>query len=110
MASMAPALSPSDAVAAPAAPAPAGEIVLRFRGESWIELLDANGQRVERGLAAPGSERRLRPGEVAMVTLGNADAVDVLQAGRALDLAAYRQANIARFAVSSDGSLTPPGR
>jgi cytoskeleton protein RodZ len=110
MASMAPALSQANAVAAPAAPAPAGEIVLRFRGESWIELLDANGQRVERGLAAPGSERRLRPGEVAMVTLGNADAVDVLQAGRALDLAAYRQANIARFAVSSDGSLTPPGR
>ena len=110
MASMAPALSQADAVAAPAAPAPAGEIVLRFRGESWIELLDANGQRVERGLAAPGSERRLRPGEVGMVTLGNADAVDVLQAGRALDLAAYRQANIARFAVSSDGSLTPPGR
>jgi cytoskeleton protein RodZ len=113
MASMAPAMPPTPAVAAPAtpaAPAPAGEIVLRFRGESWIELLDANGQRVERGLAAPGTERRLLPGQVGMVTLGNADAVEVLQGGRVLDLAAYRQANIARFAVSSEGSLTPPGR
>jgi cytoskeleton protein RodZ len=113
MAPMTPTLPRTEAVAAPAepvVPASPGEIVLRFRGESWIELLDANGQRVERGLAAPGSERRLRPGEVGMVTLGNADAVEVLQAGRVLDLAAYRQANIARFAVSSEGSLTPPGR
>jgi cytoskeleton protein RodZ len=116
MASMTPSLPRTDADVEPAAPAApvaaaiAGEIVLRFRGESWIELLDGNGQRVERGLAAPGTERRLLPGQVGMVTLGNADAVEVLQGGRVLDLAAYRQANIARFAVSSEGSLTPPGR
>ncbi|MGH8030216.1 MAG: DUF4115 domain-containing protein, partial [Arenimonas sp.] len=113
MASMTPSLPATAAVEAPTPPpavATTGEIVLRFRGESWIELLDGNGQRVERGIATSGSERRLRPGEIGLVTLGNADAVEVLQAGRSLDLAAYRQANIARFAVSSDGSLTPPGR
>jgi cytoskeleton protein RodZ len=106
MASMAPALPAS----APATTPPAtGEIVLRFRGESWVEMLDRNGGVVERGLIPAGSERRLPPGAVGFVKLGNADAVDVLQGGRVLDLAAFRQANIARFAVSSEGSLTPPG-
>jgi cytoskeleton protein RodZ len=46
---------------------------------------------------------------VGVVKFGNADAVDVLQAGQVVDVSAFRQANIARFAVSSEGSLTPPG-
>jgi cytoskeleton protein RodZ len=106
MASMTPAL-PS-AQPAPVAAAP-GEIVLRFRGESWVEMLDRNGGVVERGLVPAGSERHLLPDAVGFVKFGNADAVDVLQAGRVVDVAAFRQANIARFAVSSEGSLTPPG-
>jgi cytoskeleton protein RodZ len=36
------------------------------------------------------------------VTLGNAGAIDASQGGRPLDLNPYRQANIARFAVSSE--------
>jgi cytoskeleton protein RodZ len=86
-----------------------GEIVLRFRGESWVEVLDRNGAVVERGLVPAGSERHLRPDAVGLVKFGNADAVDVLQAGQIVDVGAFRQANIARFAVSSEGSLTPPG-
>lgn len=111
MASMAPSLSTAiETAAVPATVAAAtGEIVLRFRGESWVEVLDRSGNVVERGLVPPGSERRLSPGTVGQVKFGNADAVDVLQAGRLVDVTAYRQANIARFAVSSEGSLTPPG-
>jgi cytoskeleton protein RodZ len=37
--------------------------------------------------------------------LGNASAVEVQQRGATLDLAPYRKANVARFAVSSDGSV-----
>jgi cytoskeleton protein RodZ len=111
MASMAPALPP--AAPAPVAPAPAavtpGEILLRFRGESWIEIVGGDGKKVEQGLVGAGAERRLKPGEVTRVTLGNADAVEVLQGGRAVDVSAYRQASIARFGVSSEGVLTPPG-
>jgi cytoskeleton protein RodZ len=111
MASMAPGLSaPATTAASPVATATAGtDIVLRFRGESWVEILDATGHSVERGLVAAGSERRLVASEIGRVTLGNAGAVDVLQGGQPVDLTAFRQANIARFAVSSDGKLTPPG-
>jgi cytoskeleton protein RodZ len=104
-------MTPAIAPPATVAPTPAvdGEVVLVFRGESWVEIIDASGQRIEAGLVAAGSERRLAPGQVGRVTIGNADAVEVRQAGQAVDLTAFRQANVARFAVSSEGSLTPPG-
>lgn len=120
--------SPSEPVPAPAVsetadPAPvmasiapfqkqeaaADGLLLRFSGESWIETVDANGLRVERGLVAGGSERRYAPGQVARITLGNADAVEVSFAGEAVDLAPYRAANVARFAVSSSGEPAPAG-
>lgn len=90
------------------APADAG-LLLRFAGESWVDVVDANGARVERGLVAAGSERRYAPGQVARITLGNADAVEVSFAGAAIDLAPYRAANVARFAVSSSGEPAAAG-
>lgn len=85
------------------------ELLLRFSGESWIETVDASGTRIERGLVAGGSERRYAPGQVARITLGNADAVEVSFAGESVDLAPYRAANVARFAVSSSGEPAPAG-
>jgi cytoskeleton protein RodZ len=84
-------------------------LVLRFRGESWVDVLDAQGARVERGLVEAGAERRYAAGQVARITLGNSEAVDVSFAGRALDLAPYRTANVARFTVSSAGEPAPAG-
>lgn len=91
-------------------PAPAsGGLLLRFRGESWVEVLDAQGERIERGLVGAGAERRYAAGQVARITLGNADAVDVSIAGRTVDVSPYRSANVARFTVSSSGEPAPAG-
>lgn len=112
----APAATPAplrpDAVMASIVPAAAtGDgLLLRFRGESWVDVVDARGQRIERGLVAAGQERRFGPGQVARITLGNADAVDVLAGGRAVDLAPFRSANVARFAVSSSGEIETSGQ
>lgn len=89
--------------------APAAGLVLRFKGESWVEVLDAQGARVERGLVEAGGERRYAAGQVARITLGNSDAVDVSFAGKSLDLTPYRTANVARFTVSSAGEPAAPG-
>jgi cytoskeleton protein RodZ len=100
MASMAPFQKPAAADAG---------LLLRFDGESWVDVVDASGARVERGLVAAGSERRYAPGQVARITLGNADAVEVSFAGATIDLAPYRAANVARFAVSSSGEPAAAG-
>lgn len=91
-------------------PATAGSgLVLRFRGESWLEAYDADGDSIERALVGDGSERRYAPGQVARITLGRADAVEVSFAGKAVDLSPYRAANVARFTVNSDGEPAPAG-
>ena len=41
------------------------------------------------------------------VVLGNAAAVRVTRDGAEVDLTPFRRANVARFALSSDGSLAP---
>jgi len=84
-------------------------LLLRFRGESWLEAYDANGDSIERALVGDGSERRYAPGQVARITLGRADAVEVSFGGKAVDLSPYRAANVARFTVNSDGEPAPAG-
>lgn len=91
-------------VAAPAVAAP-GDIVLRTSAESWLEVAAPDGTSLEKGLLAAGSERRYANGQVGRLTIGNASAVQVENHGRAVDLAPFARANVARFAVSSDGSL-----
>ena len=80
---------------------------LRFSGDSWIEITDREGATLEQALVHAGDRRSYDAGEIGYVVLGNAAAVEVLQAGRKTDLTPYLRANVARFTVSSDGSLAP---
>jgi cytoskeleton protein RodZ len=82
-------------------------LTLRMTGDSWVQIDAPGGVNLEHGLLKAGEERSFRNGEVARVVLGNAAAVEVQQAGSTVDLTPYKRANIARFAVSSDGSLAP---
>jgi cytoskeleton protein RodZ len=82
-------------------------LALRMTGDSWVQIDAPGGANLEYGLLKAGEERSFRNGEVGRVVLGNAAAVEVQQAGSTVDLTPYKRANIARFAVSSDGSLAP---
>jgi cytoskeleton protein RodZ len=82
-------------------------LTLRMTGDSWVQINAPGGASLEYGLLKAGEERTFRIGEVGRVVLGNAAAVEVQQAGSTVDLTPYKRANIARFAVSSDGSLAP---
>ena len=100
VASIAPvaATQPAPAVAAP-------EIVIRTTGESWLEVQGRDGAPLEKGLLQAGSERRYAADRVARLTIGNVSAVTVENRGHPVDLASAARANVARFTVSSDGSL-----
>jgi cytoskeleton protein RodZ len=84
-----------------------GDVVLRFRGDSWVEVLGADGATIERGLVAAGTERRFAPGQIRQLTLGDAAAVDVSQGGATVAPGPGGAAKVARFTVSSDGSIHP---
>lgn len=95
--------SPSTSGAGPEA------FVLRFSGESWVEVFARDGRRLEQALMRDGDELRFPAGEVARVTLGNAGVVEVVSDGEIQDTAPFSRANVARFAVSSEGRLATSG-
>jgi cytoskeleton protein RodZ len=99
VASLAPTMAPR--------PSAVPTIALRFNGDSWVQVIAGDGRTIEQGLLPAGTTRSYAAGEVARIVVGNADAVSVERAGRELDLAPFRRANVARFTVSSDGSLAP---
>jgi cytoskeleton protein RodZ len=72
-----------------------------------VEVFDANGRQIEQGLLSAGQQRNYAAGEVGRVKLGNVDAVEVKRGGVVVDLEPFSRANVARFALSSDGSLAP---
>ncbi len=91
---------PSQAAAQPA-------LSLTFTGNSWVEVRGADGRVLESGELGGGQQRSYSVGEVSRVVLGNSSAVEVRQAGKTVDVTPFSRANVARFTLSSDGSLTP---
>lgn len=99
-AALAPASAPA-AVASAAAPAdaPTGALVLRARGESWVQVKDAAGAVVlQRNLTAGEAVSVSAPPPLAVV-VGRADATEVIVRGKPFDLTAVSRENVARFEV-----------
>lgn len=92
---------------AAAAPEPAGTLNLQFKGDSWVDISAPDGSTVEKALISSGQARSYSAGQVGRMVLGNASAVEVQQGGTIVDLSPYQRANVARFTVSSDGSVAP---
>ncbi|RJN15216.1 helix-turn-helix domain-containing protein [Xanthomonas vasicola] len=97
----------ADAQAPAAAAAPGGSLSLNFSGDSWVQILAPDGSAVEKALIRAGERRTYSPGQVGRIVLGNASAVQVQQGGSIVDVKPFQRANVARFAVSSDGSVVP---
>lgn len=115
MASMVPALK-HEAEAAPPAPAPVApvlpagsyEISLKLKDASWVELIGADGQRVEFGLLPAGSSKTYAASQPVSVRLGNSANAELAVNGKAVDLAPYRRAAVAHLRLV-DGNATAPG-
>ncbi len=85
--------------AASAAPASGGVLVLRARGESWVQVRDATGAlALQRSLATGEVVSISAPAPLAVV-VGRADVTEVLVRGKAFDLTAVSRENVARFEV-----------
>lgn len=100
-----PALAAGVALTAPVPTAADDVLTLHFNQDSWVDVRDASGARIEQALVRAGQRRQYAAGEVGQVVLGNAGAVEVRRGDDVQDLSPYRRANVARFTVSSDGSL-----
>ena len=80
---------------------------LHVTGDTWLQVFAADGSRLEQGTLAAGERRSYDRGDLGRVVIGNSAAVELKKAGKPVDLAPFTRANVARFTLSSDGSLAP---
>jgi cytoskeleton protein RodZ len=92
--------APGTSASAPASVvAPSGVLLLRARGESWVQVKDsAGGVVLQRNLTASESVSVAGPLPLSVV-IGRADATEVFVRGRPFELASVSRENVARFEV-----------
>lgn len=85
---------------APAAAVPAsGIVVVRAKGDSWVEVVDAKGVIALRKLVVPGESVGASGALPLKVTIGKVDMTEVQVRGKPFDLKPVSRDNVARFEV-----------
>ena len=85
-----------------------GTLSFEFNGESWTQFYAPDGSTLEKGLMKAGERKDFAAGQLGRVVVGNASEVRLLRAGQPVDMGPWLRSNVARFAVSSDGSPVAP--
>ena len=108
IASMTPFPAAAQATVKPeAAAANPGEHALHLSlGEaSWVEIVAADGQKLEYGLLPAGSSREYASAKALDVRIGNTNGAVLQIDGKTQDIAPYRHSNVAHFRIE-DGTAT----
>ncbi|MHB1059161.1 MAG: RodZ domain-containing protein [Rhodanobacter sp.] len=94
-------LSPARPVAPPAADTGAGghSLSLSLSAASWVEVVQADGSRLEYGLLPAGSSKTYRSDQPLDVRIGNASGAQISIDGASVGLDDFRRANVAHFRV-----------
>lgn len=90
---------PVSAVASAGSPLSASLLTLQARGQSWVEVTDAQGNSQLRKTINAGELLQVSGVLPLSVVLGRADVVSVLVRGKPLDVTAFSKDNVARFEV-----------
>lgn len=101
-------LSPAKPVV-PAVDAGAGghSLSLSLSAASWVEVVQADGSRLEYGLLPAGSSKTYRSDQPLDVRIGNASGAQVSIDGASVGLDDFRRANVAHFRVQmQDGKAS----
>jgi cytoskeleton protein RodZ len=69
--------------------------------DSWIEIIDGNGKKVEMDLLRAGNERNYIAMAPVKLLLGRASSIELTHNGEPVDLAPYTRGNIARITLGN---------
>ena len=83
----------------------AGQWEIRVNADTWLEIIDSKGLRIQNGIVTAGTITQYNREQIASITIGNADQVQILRNGQAIDFSAFKQDNVARFKIANDGNL-----
>lgn len=102
-----PAAAPTPEVATPAKTG-AHTLTLKIKSASWVEIVDADGTKLESAILPAGAERSYSSDGLLSVRLGNAEGAEVGVDGKPVDLAPFRRANVARLRVFGPEGVEAP--
>lgn len=86
----------------------AHSLSLSLPSASWVEVTAADGSRLEYGILPAGTQKSYRSDSPLDVRIGNATGAQASVDGQAVQIDAFRRANVARFRVDiRDGKATP---
>jgi cytoskeleton protein RodZ len=92
---------------APAAPpvvaAPAGQVRLSLNEASWVEIVDADGKRLEYGTLPAGTVKSYVSDKPLDVRLGNTVGAKLEVGGQVEDISPYNRGNVAHFKLFASG-------
>lgn len=96
---------PADETAASAAPDPRSSLVIELVDDSWLEVYDADGQRLEYDLLRAG-ERRVYIAEAPFrLLLGRANAITLSLDGKAVEYEGQDRGDVSSFELLADGAV-----
>lgn len=85
-------------------------LTLTLDSNSWVEVTDDDGERLEYSLLPAGTVKTYRSNQALDVRIGNANGAQVSIDGQPVALDGYRHANVAHFRVAvQDGKAAPAG-
>ncbi|QOW20645.1 DUF4115 domain-containing protein [Lysobacter ciconiae] len=102
-----PVIASMAAIRAPVGVAESPGLSLAFSGDSWLQVTTRSGEVLEQAVVGSGEKRQWDAKEDLRIVIGNTAAIEARQNGKPVDLEAFSRANVARFTLSSDGSLVP---
>lgn len=93
----------ADAAKPVAVAAAEGQLRLSLADASWVEIVDADGKRLEYSTLPAGTVKEYPADKSLTILLGNASGAKVEVGGHAQDIAPYNRGNVARFKLAADG-------
>ena len=75
--------------------------------DSWVEIVDGSGAKIEMDLLRAGSRRNYSGTGPFKMLLGRASSVEVFQNGERIDLGPYTRGNVARLTLSKTEVVSP---
>lgn len=85
-------------------------VTLSLADASWVEVIAADGSRLEYGLLPAGTQKTYQSDQSLEVRLGNSSGAKVSVDGTLLPLDTYRRANVAHFRLDlQNGRVVPRG-
>ena len=90
-----------------AAAAGAQAVKLSLAEASWVEIIDADGKKLESGILPAGTIKSYAADKALDVRIGNTTGAKIEVNGAEQDITPYNRGNVAHFKLSAAGKLVP---